>query len=205
MAQQLQFAYGDEEFAFGISKVDRSKLYGSVELKVYDEEKRECELATLAGDGKTLIPLGGTAFANLSPEGHWRDKDELKPVDLDGNEIEPVTSTFKTTTPLVKKASYEDYLSRNIRLIYLLETVEGVLPDELVQELKDGVIYQFPFSYRGGLEADDAFLIAGEDDQIWMTVGKKTDIQFIGFEQAGATVVEVEEEEDVDGLMDFGL
>ena len=128
MAQALTFQFQGQEFACSIKKVDRAKLYGSVQLEVLDENEKPCELATLASDGKTLIPMGGTALAYLSPEGDWREKDALKPVDLEGEEIEPVTSTFKTTTDLVREASYEEYLSHNIRLLYLLSTVEGSFP-----------------------------------------------------------------------------
>ncbi len=207
MAQALQFQFGSDEFSCTISKVDRSKLYGSVQVEALDEEGQRCSLATLAGDGKTLIPMGGTALAYFSPDGMWRDKDSLKPVDLDGNEITPVTSTFKLATPLVTKATYEEYLSHNAHLIYQLNLVgDAAFPSALVEELNEGTIYQFPFSYRGGLEADQGFLLAGADGVIWMVVGKKTDIQFVGSEQAGTLVVEEEDaSDDGDESMEFGF
>ncbi len=207
MAQALQFQFGSSEFSCAVSKVDRTKLYGSVQLEVLDENGRKCDLATLAGDGKTLIPSGGTALAYLSPDGLWRDKKDLTPVDLDGDEITEVTSTFKVSTDLTKKASYEDYFSHNIRLIYELQTVdEDVFPPDFVAELNDGAIYTFPFSYRGGLEADAAFILAGPDGTIWMTVGKQTKIHFVGVEESGAVAEEEEgpAEEEEDGL-DFGF
>lgn len=207
MAQHLQFSFGGTEFACGISKVDRARLYGSIDTEVLDEEGRKCELATLAGDGKTLIPAGGTALASISPDGSWRVKEELTPVDLNGNPIASVQSTFKVTTELTEKATYEEFLSHNIRLLYLLETVTGKIPDALMEELKGGTIYKFQFSYRGGLEADAAFLLAGEDGTPWMMVGKRTDISFIGFEQVAAAVQNEEDanEDEDDGLMDFGV
>ena len=206
MAQALTFHFNDQEFACSIKKVDRTKLYGSVQLEVLDESGHACVLATLANDGKTLIPVGGTALAYVSPDGNWCEKDTLKPVDLDGNEIEPVTSTFKTTTDLVREATHEEYLSHNIRLLYLLDTVEGEFPADLVKQLKEGKIYEFDFSYRGGLEADAAFIVAGQGDEIWMAVGKPTNIQFIGYEQVAAVTIDEDESDDeVDELMDFGL
>lgn len=207
MPQSLQFTFGKSEFACTISKVDRSKIYGSVELEVLDENGRKCELATLADDGKTLIPAGGSALAYISPDGDWRDKKDLKPVDVDGNEIEPVTSTFKETTDLGESVSVEDFLSHNIRLVYLLDVVEGEMPKQLLNDLKKGGIYKFPFSYRGGLEADAAFLIADAAGTPWMLVGKPTKIEFLGYEQTAAAVGADDDEEDEDGgdLMDFGL
>ncbi|MFT5466317.1 MAG: hypothetical protein ACI8UO_001416 [Verrucomicrobiales bacterium] len=208
MAQSLQFTFGKNEFACSISKVDRAKIYGSVELEVLDENGRKCDLATLAGDGKTLIPAGGTALAYVSPDGDWREKSGLTPVDIDGNRIEPVTSTFKETTDLGESVSHEEFLSHNIRLIYLIDVVEGEMPQQLLEDLAGGSIYKFQFSYRGGLEADAAFLIADGDGTPWMLVGKPTKIQFIGYEQTAASVGSDEDgdEAEVAGdLMDFGL
>lgn len=207
MAQLLQFTFGDAEFACDIFKVDRTKLYGRVEIEAVDEAERVCQLATLAGDGKTLIPAGGTALAYISPEGFWRDKTELKPVDLEGGEIDPVGSTFKSTTPLAEKATYEDYFSHNIRLTYLLNAAEGEFPEALLQEMRDGAIYKFPFSYRGGLEADISFVFTDAEDNVWMAVGKPTKVHFIGPEETGAAAPETEDasEDEEDELMDFGF
>ena len=207
MAQALQFTFGKDEFACSISKVDRTKVYGSVDLEVLDEEGRKCELANLAGDGKTLIPSGGSALAYVSPDGEWRDKGDLKPVDLEGNEFQPVTSTFKQTTDLGEAISVEEFLSHNIRLVYLLDVVDGEMPQQLLDDLAKGEIYKFSFSYRGGLEADAAFLIADKDGTPWMLVGKPTRIEFVGYEQtAGAATADEGADNDDDGdLMDFGL
>ena len=38
----------------------------------------------------TVIGRGGTAVAYLSTDGLWCEKAQLKPVDIEGNEIEPV-------------------------------------------------------------------------------------------------------------------
>lgn len=207
MAQSLQFTFGKDEFACSISKVDRTKVYGSVELEVLDEDGKKCDLATLAGDGKTLIPSGGAALAYMSPDGEWRDKGDLKPVDIDGNPIEPVTSTFKQVTDLGESISVEEFLSHNIRLVYLLDVVEGEMPQQLLEDLAGGAIYKFSFSYRGGLEADAAFLIADKDGTPWMLVGKPTRIEFVGYEQTAGVAAAEEDASDDDGgdLMDFGL
>lgn len=210
MAQSLKFTFGKSEFACAISKVDRSKIYGSIELEVLDEEGRRCELATLAGDGKTLIPAGGAALAYVSPDGRWADKSALKAVDVDGKPIVPVTSTFKQTTDLGEVVTPEEFLSHNIRLVYLLDVVEGEMPQQLLDDLAGGSIYKFNFSYRGGLEADSAFLIADRQGDPWMLVGKPTQIEFIGYEQAVGAAAADDDDDDADedgddALMDFGL
>lgn len=203
---ELKLSYGGNELSCGISKVDRRKLYGYTETEVVDSETEQvCSLATLASDGRTLIPSGGVALAYVSPKGLWKTKGELKPVDLEGEEITPVTSTFKELVELKETASPEAFLDHNIRMVYQLST-EGGFSEELLQSLQEGTIFRFPFSYRGGLVPDEAFILEGADGTVWMAVGKRTEIHLIGQEQVGAAVVEEETpaEDDSDPL-DFGM
>lgn len=203
---ELQLSYEGNELSCGISKVDRRKLYGYTETEVVDSETEQiCSLATLASDGRTLIPSGGVALAYVSPKGLWKTKDELKPVDLEGEEITPVTSTFKESVELTETATPEDFLDHNIRMVYQLST-EGGFPKELLKALSEGTIFRFSFSYRGGLVPDEAFILQGADDTVWMAVGKRTEVHLIGQEQVGASTSEEETpaEDDSDPL-DFGM
>ncbi len=200
MAKPLVFQHGEKELPFQLKKVSRSSLYGYVDIETFDGQDRPCKLVTLAGDGRTIVDTGGTALAYLTPDGLWRDKKELKPVDPNGNTIEPHPSTFKTTTVLEDRADIAEFLSHNIRSIYLMSCEDDF--SELEAELKKGAIFYFPFSYRGSLEADTAFLLANPEGVIFMCVGKKADIQFFGFEQTSADAVEEDEDEDD---MDFGM
>jgi hypothetical protein len=199
----LVFDLAGNEITCGMTKVDRTKLYGYVDTEVLDESGGPCELATLAGDGKTLIPMGGTAFTYLSPDGLWRNKSDLKAVNLNGEPIVPVISSFKAPIQLSEKVSIDEYLSHNIRIVYLLSAEGGL--GELEKALgDDGSLFAFDFSYRGGLVADRAFLLKSEDGAIWMAVGKATRISFIGMQQLAVVEEEAEpEEEDAD--LDFGM
>ena len=94
MPKPIRFSHAGKQLAFQMHKVDRSKLYGYKELLVTDDTEQVCELATLADDGKTLVGKGGTGIAQLTADGKWTDKTKLKPVDLEGNEITPVPSSF---------------------------------------------------------------------------------------------------------------
>lgn len=204
----LQLQFQGTSVACGLDKIDRSKLYGYIDSEVLDEQQRPCRLATLASDGRTLMPSGGVALAYVSPGGLWRDKSDLKAVNLEGQPIEPVISTFKAPVDLTQAATAEDVLDHNIRMSYLL-TPEGdgaAFPPALVSELAAGKIYTFPFSYRGGLTADTAFLMQGHDGSIWLLVGKKTHIQLISFEQQAALADESGAEEDAEAEeIDFGM
>ena len=69
MPRALKFKYGDSEFECELNKIDRRKLYGSVDVETRDIDGNRCGLATLANDGKTLIPYGGTALGYISSDG----------------------------------------------------------------------------------------------------------------------------------------
>lgn len=204
----LQLQYHGASIACDLSKVDRSKLYGYIDTEVLDEQQRPCRLATLASDGRTLLPSGGVALAYISPNGLWREKSDLKAVDLEGKDIQPVISTFKAPITLDQTATAEDLLDHNIRMSYLL-TPEGEaaeFPPALLAALAEGKMFTFPFSYRGGLTADTAFLLQGQDGSIWMLAGKKTNIQLVSFEQQAALADEADTEEDDESEeIDFGM
>lgn len=203
MAKPLVFSFAGREFPFQLNKVDRSKLYGFKELEVLDAKKRRCELATLSGDGQTVVGRGGTALAYLSADGLWCEKGELKPIDVEGNEITPVTSSFNAPTELTEEVSIDEYMDHDIRIVYQMEPETDL--GELREKLDEGVIYRFPFSYRGGVEPDVAFLLTGEDGNVFMLVGSRVQLEFVGLQQAAPAVEEDETEEDDGDAMDFDM
>jgi hypothetical protein len=202
MGKPLVFAFGNANLAFDLTKIDRSVLYGFKEVEVLDEQGGRCELATLADDGRTIVGRGGIAFAYLAPDRTWCDKAELNPVDLDGREIQPVPSSYAAPVALVEKASLEDYLSHNVRSLYLLRCDGDA--SELVAELRGGTIFKFPYSFRGGLEADVGFLLAGADGNVFLAVASPAKIEFVGLQEAAATVEEEGDQEEAD-LLDFDM
>src|SRR5579871_4490910 len=166
MAKPLVFQWGDRDLPFQMNKVDRSKLYGYKEVEVLDDGGRKCELATLAEDGRTVIGRGGTAFCQLSPDGTWREKGQLTPTDVDGRELVSVPSSFSAPIKLFDTATYDDYLRHNIRSVYELSADADLV--DLKAELARGTIFSFPYSYRGGVEADAGFLLQGDDGNIFL-------------------------------------
>jgi len=212
MPRKLEFTVKGKKasaFTAELHKVDRSHLYGSVRLLTTDSDDRKCVTATLASDGKTLIPKGGTALGYVNPDGEWIGRDDLNPVDLDGNEIEEVASSFDAPIDLEKKSSALELLDHNIRLTYRLDSEDG-LPAALTKELAKGTIYSFGFSYRGGVGHDPAFILADEDDNVWLMITSANDIDFVTLEQAAlcarkADTDEVEGEEEEEDALDFGM
>jgi len=203
VAKPLVFQWGDTDLFFNLSKIDRSKLYGYKEIEVLDEQQNRCELATLADDGRTVVGRGGTGLGYVDADGCWTDKSELTPVDVEGNEIQPVASSFSAPIKLFETATVDEYLSHNIRLVYQLETEDDDIAS-LMRELERGTIFTFPYSYRGGLEADAGFLLMGEGGIPFLAVGDPTKVEFIGLQQPAAVVDEDDETDETD-LMDFDM
>jgi len=202
MAKPIKFNFADEESVFEMHKVDRSRLYGYKELEVLDEHGNACVLTTLAKDGQSLIGKGGTGIGYVDADGNWCEKDQLKPVDLQGNTITPVASSFAAPIELSEEATTERFLDHNIRLIYELDS-EGITP-ELAKRLQAGAIFMFPYSYRGGLEADTGFLMTNSTGDIFFLVGDDSSIEFKGLQQV-VPATNYEANGDDDSLMDFDM
>jgi hypothetical protein len=202
MARSLILSLDGQEFPVSLSKIDREKLYGELEIEAFDEKGNEATLKVLAADGKTLIDKGGTSLTIVTEEGTSISRSDLSAVDADGDPIESVPSSFGQTNVL-HSASTEDYLSQTVKSIYLIEPVDGTDLDFLQSHLDSEKIYTFPFSYRGGLEYDSAYVI-GADNNAFMIIGKPSTFQFVRLNQA-ATLDTVEEEEISADDIDFDL
>lgn len=204
MPRALKFKFGSNEFDLELNKVDRSKLYGSVDLETQDHEGNPCSLATLANDGKTLIPYGGTTFGYVNGDGEWVERSDLSPVDLSGEALEVLPSSFDLTIELSEKVPMEEFLNHSMRLCYALSNDEAVDKD-LLASLDGGDIYRFDFLYREGVSADPAFLLATGDSQVWMMVGRPSNIDFVGLDQAAVCFVDDDSEDEGTDDFDFEM
>ena len=203
MARPLVLSLDGVEYPVSIVKIDREKLYGRIEIEAFDEKGREAELRVLAADGKTLIDKGGTALATVTDKGDSVDRNELVPVDEDDKKIEQVPSSFTVTNKL-KAAKVEDYFQTIVKSVYLVQPFD----DADISPLKDALsdeesLYTFPFSWRGGIEYDAAWLV-GTDDEVFMITGRQVEFPFIKLNQAAA--LESNEEEEISAEeIDFDL
>ncbi len=212
MPKPIIFQLGEDTIPLAMQKIDRTKLYGYKEVEVLDESEEKCELATLAEDGRTVVGKGGTAMAYLDVDGNWCERTEIKPINLEGDEITPVASSFSAPIELNETVSLEAYLEHNIRLMYRLDLSESESDnprpafDQLCKRLNAGEIFHFAYSYRGGLEADAGFLLANQANEVFFVVGDRSSIDFIGLQQmAPVATNESPEDSDSSSLMDFDM
>jgi len=203
MPKPLMLSLDGHEFPVQLSKIDRTKLYGEIEIEAFDEKGNAASLKVLAADGKTLLDKGGTALATLNEDGESISRTELRPVDENGDPIEPVPSSFGQVNVL-KQSSTDDYLSQVVKSIYVLEPSDDPNGLEFLQShLSADHIYSFPFSYRGGIEYDSAFVL-GDEANAFMVIGKQAALEYVRLNQTAVLDTPEEAEISVDEL-DFDL
>ena len=202
MAKELVLSLDGQRFSVSFRKIDREQIYGSVEIEAFDEKGNPAQLLVLAADGKTLLDKGGTALATLDEKGNSVERNTLKAVNLEGGELALVESSFSVRNDL-EIADVDDYLAQLVKSVYVLDPFEGGNIDYLLDHLASGLIYRFPFSYRGGTEYDNAFVI-GNGGEAFMIIGKQAKFQYSKLNQA-ARLDSIEEEEISGDDLDFDL
>ena len=202
MARALVLSLDGQEFPVTLVKIDREKLYGKIDIEAFDEKGNEASLQVLAADGKTLIDKGGTALATVTETGDSIDRNDLVPVNSDGEKIDQVLSSFVQTNVL-KPATVEEYFTQVVKSVYILGPYEGANIGALHDQLSANRMFSFPFSWRGGIEYDNAYLI-GAGGEAYIVVGKQAEFQFIKLNQA-AVLENTEEEEISADDLDFDL
>jgi hypothetical protein len=202
MARKLGFIVNGEKIELELFKIERSKLYGSSYTKAFDENGKECQLMSLANDGKTLFGEGGSAIMLTNADGEVVSRETLTPIDTLGNRLERIESSFNAPIEKLEKATVEEYLSGIVKSVYSFpESEERQL---LAGFLADEAILKFDFSYRGGVLADTCFLLKNNQGEPFIIVTNPAEINFVGFEDSVGLAEEIADEVELDEL-DFDM
>ncbi len=177
MGRKLALAYQGQTHEVELESVDRRKLYGWREVEAVDENGLACERVALDEAHQLILPKGGIASAYLSTEGQWLSRDDLTPVDLAGDFVESVPSSFETGLDLSVEATAEELLLTDVRLLYQLTPLEE-FPKPLADALEQGTIFTCMFSYRGGISPDRAFILRGDDGTTFLLAGQPAEVDF---------------------------
>ena len=203
MAKPLVLNFGGADLPLALAKVERSDLYGYVEIETLDEQGRKCAMANLANDGKCVMATGGSALASLSADGQWMERKALIATDQNGQKITPVPSSYAAPVPLKQTATIDEYLEHNIRAVYQISSEADLSP--LMSELKKGTMFKFPYSYRGGLEPDAAFLLLASDGTPFLAIGSPAKLEFVAFANTAGVTPDEEEAAEEEESLDFGM
>lgn len=203
MARQIVVRYGDEESAFGFTRVDRSKLYGRKERVILDESGERCVPAYLTADGAALVPPGGTAHVYVDEGFDTVERSDLRAVDDEGNPVEPFPSTLGVPQEL-SPTKPERILDHEIASVYELQP--EALGDQLKKALADGELFEAPYNYREGYDPDVVFLLQN-DEGIFGLVGRESGFDFLSRTTAPVEEPDTEEAEgdELDRDLDFSM
>lgn len=200
MAKTLSFKIGDLSVDLTPTKVDRDKLYGYTELRVLTDDGLACSQAAINGDGVNIVCPGATKIGITDADGNWVDRQSLIPISEDGTEPEWIPSSFDNAIRLTREASIEELLDLTIQSIYQL----GGAEENLLSDILRDKIFAFDFSYRGGYDCNEAFLIA-TDSGLFMLTGTSGKYEYLGLEEIGELDDPDEEFSFDDGDLDFSM
>lgn len=198
MARGIVLRLGNEESTFGFVKVEREKLYGKKERIVVDELGRTCSPAWLTSDGTALVPLGGTAHVWIDEAWRAHDTSGRKAVDADGKPLVMILSTLGIAAD-ASEVSPARVLEHVTHTVY--ELVPETVSDAVREALAKGSIFEIPFVYREGHEADRCFVLANGEGTFAL-IGKPSG--FAMLERAQPTPDAVEDD-SLEGDLDFSM
>lgn len=197
MAKPLQFLLNAETFNGVPVKLDRSKLYGHVDIVATDANGGVCISASLDSTGTLVIPPGAIKNGTVDEKGLWHEKSELAAFDADGNPAAVKPSSFDAPIELSKKVSEEEFLD------HIWNSVYQIVNPDLAEKLGTD-IYMFPFNYRAGVGNDEGFLMAA-NGLVYLYSGNAVKFDFLGLAEEGVLDEPASEEEIEEDDLSFDM
>ena len=198
MAKALIFKLAGAEFSATPVKLERKKIYGWTETLATDRDGGVCESAYLSPYDALIIPAGGLSMGAVDSDGRWIDKSRLTAYSPDGTTPLPILpSSFDAPINLEEKVSIEEFLDND------WESVYQVSDDGLAEAIGEG-IYKFDFSYRGGVNHNNGYLIATPAG-LFLFAGDCQEFRMVGL--AEETTIDEVDEVEIDAIdeLDFSM
>ena len=203
MAKAIQFVAGKLKFAAALTKIDRDKVYGFIEVKVNDDKGNPCIIGSLLDDGRTLVLNGATAMKTVDSKFNELDKKELKVVYQDGKDAVLVPSSYEGEVSL-NETTLDDLFNLEITSVYQLDFEDASQKKSVSDYLSDEKVARFVFNYRADYEGADAILISNADG-IFALTGRIIDFPYLENKLAPVAATLVEETVEEEEGMDFGM
>ena len=198
MAKELIFSIAGKDYGAAPVKLERKKIYGWTNIVATDKAGEVCSSAYLSPDDALVIPSGGLKQGTVDSEGRWVEKSELTAYSEDGSEPLPTyASSFDAPIALKEKATPEDFLDNDWESVYQLVNAD-------LAAAVGNDIYKFDFSYRGGTNHNDAYLM-NTPSGLFLFAGDKQEFPLVSLAEE-TTIDDTEEpvEEEIDEL-DFSM
>jgi len=198
MARELLLTFDKKVSSFGISKVDRKKLYGYKKRIYLDEKGKECLRANLEEETGIVFANSDVSSCYVDQQGNFLDKKDLEAIDENGKKVKKEESTLGQEVKL-SPLTIEDALNLKVNSVYALEPTN--FDPKLKTALDQGQLFQFKFNYFADYKLEDAILLKSEKDYFAL-IGRSTMCRWIG-EDTSDVPEDVEEFEDND--LDFEM
>ena len=198
MAKELTFRLSGTDYGAAPVKLERKKIYGWTNIVATDRDGNVCGKAYLSPDDSLVIPSSGLDQGTVDEDGRWVEKGELTPYSEDGLDVLPTyASSFDAPIELKQKATAEEFLDNDWESVYQLVNAD------LAAAIGDD-IYKFDFSYRGGTNHNDGYLMATPSG-LFLFAGDKQEFPLVSLAEE-TTIDDTEDpvEEEIDEL-DFSM
>ena len=198
MARELIFNIAGKDYGAAPVKLERKKIYGWTNIVATDKDGEVCSSAYLSPDDALVIPSGGLKQGVVDETGRWVEKGELTPYSEDGAEPLPTyASSFDAPIVLKEKATTEEFLDNDWESVYQLVNAD-------LAAAVGNDIYKFDFSYRGGTNHNDAYLMATPAG-LFLFAGDKQEFPLVSLAEE-TTIDDTEEPvEDESDELEFSM
>ena len=199
MGRPIKFNLSGVSLEAEITKVDRSKLYGTSTRVVYDENGEECSLSNLY-QGSAILPKGSISQTLLDSKGNYVSRSDLIGFNNLNQKVEKVSSIYSGENNC-KKVTIDEFISANVKSIYQLNIENSNLENWKKCFLNDE-IYCFIFNYREDYEGDDAYILYNGIN-FFIIVGKQNSYEYL---ELNTISIDVEDEDSTqDDDLDFSM
>ncbi len=199
MGRPIKFNLSGISLEAEITKVDRSKLYGTSTRVVYDENGEECSLSDLY-QGSAILPKGSISQTLLDSKGNYVSRSDLIGFNNLNQKVEKVSSIYSGENNC-KKVTIDEFISANVKSIYQLNIENNNLENWKKCFLNDE-IYCFVFNYREDYEGDDAYILSNGIN-FFIIVGKQNSYEYL---ELNTISIDVEDEDSTqDDDLDFSM
>ena len=198
MARELILNLNKNKSTFGISKIDRKKLYGFKKRLFLDEKGNECSKANLEEETGIVFVSSDISSSYLDHKGNFVEKRELEAINDEGKKVKKEESTLGKEVNLTS-TSIEEALNLKVNSVYHLEPKD--FDKDLKSKLDKGDVFSFPFNYYADFKLEDGIILKSEKD-FFALIGRKTICNWVG-EHSEDLPEEVEEFADND--LDFEM
>ena len=129
MARELILNLKKKKSTFGISKIDRKKLYGFKKRLFLDEKGKECSKANLEEETGIVFVSSDISSSYLDHKGNFVEKKELEAINDKGKKVKKEDSTLGKEVDLTS-LSVENALNLNCTSLWFES------PNRLIETLK---------------------------------------------------------------------